>query len=482
MMKRLFVLLLSAMIVLSSCSGAGGLGGATSENEDKTGTSAPDNGGANGAAAADGLDEDDFFSSRDLSGEYDADGAVTVELSGETVTLTEAGVYILSGKIGNGSIIVEADKSDKLQLVLAGVDVACEGSAALYVKSADKVFLTLAEGTENSLSSTGTFVPDGDVNVDGAIFSREDITVNGKGALTVTSSDHGIVSKDDLDITGGKLTVEAESHALSGKDSVGVAGGELLMTAGGDGIHSDNSEDASRGNILICGGSVTARCGGDGIDGSGIVQITDGSLDIVSGGGSENGEQHTSDMWGGFGSRETGETDTVSKKGIKSDTALIIAGGEVKTDSADDALHSNGAVTISGGTVDVESGDDGIHAEAEVTVSGGTVNVRVSYEGIEGKSITVSGGEIDVTASDDGFNATDGTGDIGGMGGPGGFGGFGGFGPGSSGGNSDGSNDSGGSDGYGDVYLLISGGKIHVDAGGDGLDSRRAHNDGVIRL
>ncbi len=466
-MKRFFALLICAALLLVGCStggvepGADGTTALTEKNADVPDDGNKSSGSSDGSGSSgdlDRLDADEIFSNRDLSGEYDEDGAIKKELSGDGFTVTEEGVYILSGK-SSGQIIVDTDKSAKVQLVLAGLEVTCEGSAALYVKSADKVFVTLAEGTENKLISTGSFSPDGDVNVDGAIFSREDITINGTGSLSVESTDHGIVSKDDLKITGGTLTVTAESHALSGKDSVCIAGGALTLTAGGDGAHSSNDEDETRGNILITGGTINIVCGGDGLDGSGKVEIDGGTLDIESGGGSANGEAHRDNMWGGFGSSGSSDTDSVSRKGIKSDSSLIITGGDIKINSADDALHSDGAAAFAGGEAEIETGDDGVHAEADVVISGGTLTIKKSYEGIEGKSITVSGGQIDVTSSDDGFNASDGTGDMGGFGGgmgaPGGFGG------------AQGEQ----SDGYGDVYVLISGGTVHVDASGDGLDS-----------
>ena len=527
-MIRFLTIALLAALLLTGCS-AGGSEDATDEV-----TRPFVNTPVTPEAGAEPLDANDVFSKRDLSGDYDEDKAEKIELSG-TTTITEEGVYILTGTT-NGQIIVDTDKNSKVQLVLAGVDVTCEGSAAIYVKSADKVFITLAEGTENKLTSTGEFTPDGSVNVDGAIFSRDDLTINGKGSLTVNSSDHGIVSKDDLKITGGKLTVTAESHALSGKDSVDIADGELTLTAGKDGIHSSNDDDTTRGNIFIIGGSICITAEGDGIDASRTVEIDGGAIDITSGGGSKNGETHNDGMFGGFGgfggwgnrdsSSSDSSDDTPSRKGVKADVLVYVTGGTVKVNSADDALHSNGNVTISGGELTIATGDDGVHADGAFLITAGKLTITESYEGIEGKTITVAGGEVSVTASDDGLNASDGTGDVmgGGFGGgrgPGGNnGGFGGgHGPGGNdnggfgGGRGPGGNDNGGfgggnapggdipggdlpdgnppelpggeipgapdgsvssgdaASGYGDIYLLISGGTLYVNAGGDGLDS-----------
>ena len=495
-MKRIFAIIVCLALLLSGCS----RGGENDTPAGTTGAAGTPNAPQDVEVSGDLLDADDVFSKRDLSGEYDADEATEQTLTGEGVTITEEGVYILRGTLSDGQIIVEADKNSKVQLVFAGVNVTCEGSAALYVKSADKVFVTLAEGTENTLISKGEFAPDGDVNVDGAIFSRDDITINGKGTLTVESTDHGIVSKDDLKITGGKITVTAASHALSGKDSVSIADGEITLTAGKDGIHSSNDDDTTRGNILIAGGSITVNSEGDGIDASRVAEIDGGEIKIIAGGGSKNGEDHKDDnMWGGFGGwgrdSASSSSDSTSRKGIKADVALYITGGNININAADDALHSNGNILISGGNIEAATGDDGAHADGSFVITGGELNITESYEGIEGKTITIAGGRTSVVASDDGLNASDGTGDVmgggfgggrpgGNMGGPGGNmsgdvpGMHGGDAPGAPGGDAPGmpggevpGAPKGGTTDYGDIYLLISGGYLYVNAGGDGLDS-----------
>ncbi len=438
-------------------------GGVTGENNDIKAPS--DTAGNNDIVTS--IDPDDVFSARDLETDYDEDGAVRLTLSEGENLITEAGVYVLSGNVKNGSVKIEADKSDKIQLVLDGVDITNEGSAALYVKSADKVFVTLARGSENFLSSKGEFSPDTDaetgdtVNVDGAIFSREDITFNGEGKLTVSSEKgDGIVSKDDLKITGGEFSVSApEGHALSGKDCAAVAGGTLTLVSGKDGIRSENDDDAERGNVVITGGRFDITADGDGIYAGREVNVSGGEIKVTAGGGSKNGEQHTGGMWGGFsgfgGSADTSD-DTVSQKGIKGSAAVAVSGGVITVDTADDAVHSDGNVNVSGGEISISSGDDGIHADGSIVISGGSVDIKKSYEGIEGKTITVSDGEVSIVSDDDGFNASDGTGDTGGM--------FGGGRPGAPSETESGT----------EVYLLISGGRVYVNASGDGLDSNGA--------
>ena len=262
------------------------------------------------------LDSSDMFTNRDKEIGYDEGAAIAINLSdgastadsdsvvidGDTITITEEGTYILSGSLTNGQIVVEAENA-KVQLVLDNADISCETSAAIYVKAADKVFITTTDGSTNTVCTSGEFEAIDDNNIDAAIFSKSDLTLNGAGSLEVTCENgHGIVSKDDLVITSGEYVVDAGKHALSGKDSVRIAGGTFDLTADKDGIHSENTDEEEKGFVYIENGSFTITSDGDGIDASYVVEIVDGSFDITAGGGYENGEVHTdNDMMGGFG-------------------------------------------------------------------------------------------------------------------------------------------------------------------------------------
>ena len=169
----------------------------------------------------------DMFTERDLAGTYEESGAVYVTLSddgitgetdgvainGQMVTITAEGTYIFSGTLSEGQIVVDADNA-KVQIVFDNVDITCASSAAVYVKSAEKVFVTLAEGSQNTLRNTDEYVAIDDNNIDAVIFAKSDLTLNGTGSLTIISAEgHGIVSKDDLKITGGTYDITAAGHA-----------------------------------------------------------------------------------------------------------------------------------------------------------------------------------------------------------------------------------------------------------------------------
>ncbi len=493
-MKHLSVTL-SLLLSLALLAGCGGISEFPQIGGTQGGVSSDSSGpSSDSSLPLDVKDAGEMFSDRDGKTQYDAASCVTVTfdgtslsgggegatISGTTVTLTAAGTYCFTGNCPEGQIVVAAPDDAKLHLILENLSLT-SSSAALWVTGADKVFVTLVGG--NLLANGGSFPAD-ESNVDGAIFSKSDLTLNGEGSLTVTSpAGHGVVCKDDLVLTGGNLTVTAASHGLQAKDSIRIKGASLTLNTGKDGIHAENTDDAAKGFVYIASGDVKIEAEGDGISASGDLQIEDGTFDLLTGGGYENGDKASSDGYGGMpgfpgggdhgggpGGRPGGrslssdsgnstQTDngSTSMKGFKGGN-ILISGGTFTVDSADDAFHSNGSLTVSGGKFTVASGDDAFHGEEKLTFNGGEAEISTCYEGLEAQHILVSGGNIKLKASDDGLNAAGGTDQSGNGGRDEMFGGFGG-GPG------------GPMMGSGNGSILISGGTLYINSSGDGIDA-----------
>ena len=494
MRKIISVLVILTLLLAGCCNNS-------KPNGEESGEGKTDNGGENSNAAPVDVDfsqtDGDMFTERDSKTEYDASKAVSIELNGtsatassdsvqingSTVIIKEEATYVISGAI-NGMLVVDAPETAKLQLVFNGVDITSETSAALYILEADKVFVTMADGTSNTLTNGGSFVAIDDNNIDGALFSKQDLTLNGSGSLTVSSpAGHGIVCKDDLVITGGTYVVHSASHGLDVNDSVRIANAGLTIDAGKDAIHCENSEDAAKGFIYISSGTIKAEAEGDGIAASAYMQIAGGTIDLLVGGGSENGTKEHSDRFGGFmgggpggmggrpgqpGSNNSQDTTTeeasTSMKGLKAANGMLISGGSITINSADDAIHSDMSVIINGGTFTLASGDDAIHAEDTLTVTAGKIDISESYEGLEALHIDVQGGDIKLVASDDGLNAAGGTDQSGTTGGRDGM-----FGGGGKGGRPGGG--FGGMSGNSNGSIKVSGGTLYINASGDGIDA-----------
>jgi hypothetical protein len=360
----------------------------------------------------------------------------TVMVDGSVVTITAGGTYTIRGTLADGQLIVDSADEEVVRLVLAGTDISHSDGAALAVLDAAKVIIVLAEDTQNRLiDGAGYVFPDASTDEpNAALYSTADLTITGDGSLTVEGNyNDGIGAKDGLVIAGGTITVTAADDGIRGKDYIVVDGGTISVAAGGDGLKADNAEDATKGYITINIGTIDITADGDAISAETDVLVAAGTLTLTTAGGAG------------------GSVGEASAKGIKGLVSVVIDGGTIVADTADDAVHSNNAVTITGGELTLATGDDGVHADATLTITGGTITITESYEGLESAVITIDGGAIEIHADDDGINVAGGQ-DASGFGGrPG------------RGGDEFAANS--------DYQLLINGGTILMYAQGDGLDS-----------
>jgi hypothetical protein len=321
-----------------------------------------------------------------------------IDLSAQngTVKISSAGTYTLTGTLSNGQILVSASKTDKVTLILSNANITNKTGAAIYAEQCDKMTVTLASGTKNTLTDGGgafVYANVTDEEPNAALFCKDDLTINGTGSLTVNAGfNNGIGTKDDLVIESGTIAVNAANHAIRGNDSVTVSGGNFNITAGNDGIQTNTEDDPTLGIITIKNGAFKITAAHDGIQSANSLLISGGEFDIKSGGNTSSSAD-----------------DSDSYKGIKAVGDIEVSAGTLTVNSADDSVHSNGNITIRGGNFTLASGDDGVHADGTLNVSGGTINVTKSFEGLEGANVNISAGTITVISTDDGINAAGGT-------------------------------------------------------------------------
>lgn len=401
-----------AVAPLAACSSASAVdatAGADAATEAGASGSGASESAATSSQAVSLVDAEELFSDRDLDGSYDESSATRVTLSdagssadgsgvnvdGGTVTITSGGTYVISGSLASGQLVVDAD-GEKVQLVLDGASVTCADSAALYVKSAKKVWVTLAEGSQNALSTTGDFVQADDNNVDGAVFSKEDLTFNGTGALEVAcASGHGIVCKDALRLVSGEVSVVAARHAIQANDYVAVSGGTWALSAGTDGIHAENSDDAELGFIYIAGGALDIQADSDGMDANYVLEVDGGSVSVAAG-----------------------------DDGLHAEYGLVVNGGDVTVSQSYEGLEGS-TVTITGGIIDVTASDDGINAAGVPTGESDSSSEGAAAQPVDGAQpgengaqpgggmddydstaqVTITGGSVSVLAGGDGIDS-----------------------------------------------------------------------------
>ena len=324
------------------------------------------------------IDTTDLFTERDLTQTADTSDATTIALeSGQDVQITKEGVYVLTGEASNVTVRVEVEDTEKVQLVLNGVSIANDDAPAIYVVSADKVFVTTVEGTTNPLEVSGTFVADGDTNTDAVVFSKDDLVLNGLGTLVVSSTENGITSKDDLKVTGGAYQITSAADALEANDSIAIADGSFVIDTQKDGLHAENDEDDTQGSVYICGGTYNITAADDGIQATTYLQLDGGTFTIEASEALEATYVQVNDGTVSINATDDGINASTKSASVGTPT-IEITGGEVAVTMGagdTDALDANGNLIISGGTIDINA-QFAFDFDGQVSFTGGTVTVN----------------------------------------------------------------------------------------------------------
>ena len=416
---------------------------------------------AGGTATTDDLSAYDLeYSKRDLDASYDATQATYVTLadnassaetythesangmsiSGNDVTITQAGTYVLKGRLTDGCVYVNIDKEEKCQLVLNGVSMSNSDGPCIYVMAADKTFITLAEGTQNTLVDGSDYVFN-EEEPTATIFSKDDLTLNGTGSLSITGNyRHAVRSKDDLVITGGAYVINAVEDALNGKDCLKICDGTFDITCGEDALKSTNDSEEGRGFVAIDGGDFTISAGDDAVHAETLMRITAGTVDVLTcyegyegavvridggttsiissddginaaSGSSLEGGMPMGGGRGGAGGPDAGAGagDAPAGAGAAPGDATAAVPGDSDAGAAlgdaPGAFEAVGAgastckVVVTGGTMYVSAGGDGIDSNGSVEVSGGVLIVEGPTSNADSffdydSSATITGGTV----------------------------------------------------------------------------------------
>lgn len=306
-----------------------------------------------------------------------------IEIKGNQISITKGGDFTLTGKLANGNITVST--KEKVKLRLSGASIVSKENSCIFVEDADKAYITLTEGTVNTLTAENS--------EDGAIYSKENLEIKGNGALSINSkAGHGIKASDNLTIENGDITIDATYDGIHINDTFKMTGGNVNITSIGDGIDSESIVNISGGKIDIE------------TDATPIPQTTSNQDNKAP----ENTNTNRFPMM---------EADTEvefekSSKGINAEWMMCIYDGEISVNSASHGIHCEDEIVISGGTFDISSKyEKGISAHGNLTIDGSEtlIDITKSTEGIESKNVmTINDGIISVVSSDDALNATGG--------------------------------------------------------------------------
>lgn len=441
------------------------------------------------------------------------------------LTISSAGTYVLTGDMPNGTVVIDASDSDEVRIVLNGASITCADGAALFVKNADKVMLSLAPDTQNAFAdgASYTLYDAAEDEPNAAIFAKDDLIINGTGTLTITGNHNdGIVGNDDIKIIEGTFLINAVDDGIVGKDMVAIRTADMTIAAGGDGIKSTNETKAEKGFVAIEHGTFHITAGADGIQAATELYVAGGDFTITTGGGAESenapkqmqspgrqgGEipqmpdgqppemldgqlpempdgqfpqgqppQGSEGIQGGQppqpqGGRPQGaQTQGNQPQGDQSVQMQPPALPEAETSATGSykALKAATFLTIKDGTFVIDSADDALHTNGSMAITNGTFTIASGDDGLHAdQSIAIFGGDLTVSSSVEGIEGfiveiSGGTLEITAK---------------DDGLNIAGGNDSSGTQNGRDAFaklqgasFTISGGDITINASGDGLDT-----------
>ncbi len=466
-LKRFLGILITMICAVSAV----GCSGEKSNNDDTESTLSTDTAAVTestlSAETVSNKETSEYFSEFDLNDSY-TDITAEISLNDNStningknaafsdgkLSVTGGGTFLLSGKLSDGQIYVNAG-DENVQLVFNGVEISNNDSSPVYIEQAKNTSITLADGSKNILSdgTSYTFKNADENEPDAVIFSKDDLSINGSGSLEITAKyNEGITTKNDLRIADGCINIVSVGNAIKGKDSVAVRNAAITVNSQEDGIKTSNAKEADKGYIYFESGTFNITALNDAVQAEKKLTVIDGEFNLKTGNGADSVQNKQNIMPAGgrmdFENKSNTEDETTeSQKGFKAGDEICINGGTITTDCVDDSIHSAGNININNGEISLKSGDDGIHSDSNVTINNGNISIEKSYEGIEGIKIVLNNGNVNIIADDDGLNASDGS-----------------------------ANSSDPMAVSPDCVIDINGGNLTVNAGGDGIDSNGTMN------
>ena len=346
------------------------------------------------------------------------ENGVVVTVNGGHITAnhstTKNVCYVVTGSTPNGSFTIVGDK--KYAVRLNGVSITNPDSAALNLLSSKRAFVTLADGTTNTLTDGTSSKNDHK----GALYCKGKLMFNGSGALEVTgnynngihsadyivfgtgnnvyvksTANHGIKAKDGVFINGGIINVEVSAAAAKGincESHVMINGGRTTVLTTGNGTYDTEDQEAkgsagikADSTFTMYGGEVRLKSTGSGGKGLNVdmdADINGGSLYVITEGG-----------------QFKSNNDTSSPKGIKVDGNLTFNGGTVMVRTKGyngEGIESKGVLTITDGNVLVAAYDDAINSAKDMYIKGGTITaIGTNNDGIDANgNMYIQGGTV----------------------------------------------------------------------------------------
>ena len=366
------------------------------------------------------------YSSAELAGEYtsytakiDLNDMSIIEgggvfISDTTIHLSRAGVYYFTGMADEGNIEVNADNQEVV-IVLDNVTLTSANTSVINVVDAKKVTINIPEGTTSTLTDGTQYTNQTDDEPNATIFSKDDLSIDGKGTLIVNGNyEDAIASKDGLKIVGTTIQITSVDDGIRGKDYVAIKDANIKIKAKGKGIKATEDSDTNYGAIIIDGGTIQVESEDDTLHSNNTITINGGTISLNA---VDDGMHADGSIYINGGTIEI----TKSYEGLEA-TYIEINGGSTSVVATDDGVNIcggndsfgmfqqdsfkststediNRALVINGGTLTVEANGDGLDSNGSIQMTGGTVIVGASTNGGNAAldynySFVISGGTL----------------------------------------------------------------------------------------
>ncbi len=302
------------------------------------------------------------------------------------VTISEAGTYVLTGKLENGQVIVDADVKDEVTLVLDSVSINCESSDPIYINSAKKIIISPKDYSSNYIKLQGGNIDENiNKNLYG-IYSLVDMEIRGesdKGVIIEITSEYGggINSHKNLLIQDGEYIIESENTGILADNKIDIKDAKCIIYSDGHGVYTNGNTIIERSDIDV---SSKNDC---------ITSVKNTNLfESTMTGYSMNNVIYSS------GEVNIIDSNTIMRggnNGISTESKIVVSGSRVAMNTDDDAIKVDENINVLSSDIDITSEASGINAKyGDINVEDGRLFVREGEHGIVGSNITINNVEV----------------------------------------------------------------------------------------
>lgn len=307
------------------------------------------------------------------------DQSVDLDEAVGRLEITEDGTYILTGTL-DGTVYVDPGEGD-VELILDGVDINGGDQPGIIAESGDSLTINLPEGSINRIGGNAGNL------YSATIYSTVDTTFTGDGALYVISNTANGIAAENADLTfeGGSYAITAEDNAITAQ---GDQPGELTVNGGHFSTDAMNNVDPEA-NFTMNGGEFFEPLP-ESFNMNQFGQSMDGNMP------NNQQSQMNGNMQNGQQPQMNGSIPNNQQNASSSGSASEVVSGTMTNSAADlEADYDNATyITVSDDNSDIKITSSGTYvvsgtsSDGNITVKKGTTGVVLVLDDLDLTSTT----------------------------------------------------------------------------------------------